>query len=137
MSGSQAAGPPPNPLPKGEGARGEDWVDGGNRVMFQQCSACHHVWYFHRSFCPGCGHAAPSTRTSAGLGSVHASTLVHRAPSDEFRAIAPYCIVLVDMAEGFRMMGHAEPSLAIGEPVRCQVKTIAGRALPYFDREPE
>ena len=113
-----------------------DWIDGGADVVFQQCSACHHVWYFHRSFCPGCGHAAPSRLTSSGLGTVHASTLVHRAPSDEFRAIAPYRIVLVDMTEGFRMMGHAEPSLVIGDPVRCRVKSIAGRALPYFDREP-
>ena len=126
----------PNPLPEGEGARGGDWIDGGADVVFQQCSACHHVWYFRRSFCPGCGHAAPSTLTSTGLGSVHASTLVQRAPSDAFRAIAPYRLVLVDMAEGFRMMGHADPSLTIGERVRCRVKTIAGRVLPYFDREP-
>ncbi len=114
-----------------------DWIDGGADVAFQQCTVCHHTWYFRRSFCAGCGHAAPSTHTSAGLGSVHASTLVHRAPSDEFRAIAPYRLVLVDMAEGFRVMGHAEPSLAIGDRVRCSVQTIAGRALPYFDREPE
>ena len=113
-----------------------DWIAAGADVMFQQCAACHHAWYFRRSFCPGCGHAAPATLVCTGRGSVHASTLVHRAPSDAFRAIAPYCIVLVDMADGFRMMGHADPSLAIGEPVRCRVKTIAGRALPYFDREP-
>ena len=136
MSRLPTAGPHPNPLPEGEGARGRDWIDGGGHVMYQQCSACHHSWYFQRGFCPACGHAVAATPTSTGLGSVHASTLVHRAPSDAFRAIAPYCIVLVDMAEGFRMMGHADPSLAIGEQVRCRVKTIAGRALPYFDREP-
>ena len=73
-----------------------DWTQGGKQVMFQQCGACHHTWYFHRSFCPACGHAAPATVTSTGLGTVHAITLVHRAPSDEFRAAAPYRIVLVD-----------------------------------------
>ena len=113
-----------------------DWTHGGDRVVFQQCGACHHTWYFQRSFCPACGHDAPATLTSAGLGIVHASTLVHRAPTDDFRAAAPYRLVLVDVAEGFRMMGHADVALTIGERVRCRVRTIAGRLLPYFDREP-
>ena len=113
-----------------------DWIDGGDSVLYQQCTACDHSWYFYRGFCPSCGHDTQATLTSSGLGSVYASTLVQRAPSDAFRAIAPYRLVLVDMAEGFRMMGHADPSLVIGERVRCRVKTIAGRVLPYFDREP-
>ena len=112
-----------------------DWTRGGDRVFFQRCGTCQHTWYFHRDFCPACGHEAPATSTSAGLGVVHASTLVQRAPSDEFRAIAPYRIVLVDVAEGFRMMGHGDKSLAIGDQVRCDVRHVAGRLLPFFDRE--
>ena len=113
-----------------------DWTQGGKQVVFQQCGACHNTWYFHRSFCPDCGHAAPANVTSTGAGTVHAITLVHRAPSDEFRAAAPYRIVLVDAAEGFRMMGHGDLSLAIGDPVRCHIRSIAGRWLPYFEKEP-
>lgn len=105
--------------------------------MFQRCGACHHTWYFHRSFCPACGHAAPVTITSTGLGAVHAITLVHRAPSDEFRAAAPYRIVLVDVVEGFRMMGHGDLSLAIGDRVLFRVRNIADRLLPYFEKEPQ
>jgi uncharacterized protein len=112
-----------------------DWTRGGGRVVFQQCGGCQHIWYFQRGFCPACGHAAATGVASAGFGSVHASTLVQRAPSDEFRAITPYRIVLVDVAEGFRMMGHGDPSLAIGDRVRCSVRNIAGRSLPYFDKE--
>ena len=112
-----------------------DWTQGGKQVLFQQCGACRHTWYFHRSFCPDCGHAAPATAISTGVGVVHAITLVHRAPSDEFRAAAPYRIVLVDAVEGFRMMGHGELSLAIGDPVRCHIRNIAGRWLPYFEKE--
>ena len=113
-----------------------DWTQGGKQVMFQQCGACRNTWYFHRSFCPACGHAAPATMASSGLGTVHAITLVHRAPSDEFRAAAPYRIVLVDAVEGFRMMGHGDLSLAIGDRVRCSIRNIAGRWLPYFEKEP-
>ena len=112
-----------------------DWTRGGDHVVFQQCSACRHTWYFKRNFCPACGGDAPAAEISAGVGTVQASTLVHRAPSDDFRAAAPYRIVLVDIAEGFRMMGHGEPTLAVGDRVRCQVRSIAGRLLPYFDRE--
>ena len=113
-----------------------DWTQGGKQVVFQQCGACRHTWYFHRSFCPACGDAAPATVTSTGLGTVHAITLVYRAPSDEFRAAAPYRIVLVDAVEGFRMMGHGELSLTIGDRVRCSIRNIAGRWLPYFEKEP-
>jgi uncharacterized protein len=109
-----------------------DWTHGGDQLQFQQCSACHHTFYFHRSFCPVCGDASPVTLPSNGRGTVHARTLVQRAPSDEFRAIVPYCIVLVDMAEGFRVMAHADASLAIGDAVTCRIDTIAGRPLPFF-----
>ena len=112
-----------------------DWTQGGKQVVFQQCGVCRKTWYFHRSFCPACGDAAPVTMTSTGLGMVHASTLVYRAPSDEFRAAAPYRIVLVDAVEGFRMMGHGDLSLVIGDRVRCCIRNIAGRWLPYFEKE--
>jgi uncharacterized OB-fold protein len=110
----------------------DDWIRGGDKLLFQRCSACRHTFYFHRSFCPACGDASPVTLPSKGQGTVHARTLVQRAPSEEFRAIVPYCIVLVDMAEGFRVMAHADPSLAIGDAAMCRIDIIAGRALPFF-----
>jgi len=109
-----------------------DWTHGGDELQFQRCRACHHTFYFHRSFCPACGDVSPITLPSTGCGVVHASTLVQRAPSDEFRVVVPYRIVLVDMAEGFRVMGHADPSLAIGDAAMCRIETIAGRPLPFF-----
>lgn len=111
------------------------WVSGGETLHFQRCTVCDHVWYFQRSFCPACGDRTPLTLRSAGRGTVHASTLVQRAPSEEFRALAPYRIVLVDLAEGFRVMAHAEPSLVIDDAVRFGVRTLAGRTLPYFCKD--
>lgn len=121
-----------NPTPSVPPA--SDWTCGGDAIVYQQCAACHHVWYFHRSFCPKCGDRAPCTLTSAGCGTVHASTLVLRAPNDEFRAIAPYCLVLVDLAEGFRLMAHADPALQIGDPVQGAIVIIAGHSLPFFNK---
>lgn len=110
----------------------QDWSRGGEHLLFQRCRACCHTFYFHRNFCPACGDTSPITLLSKGEGTVHASTLVQRAPSDEFRAIVPYCIVLVDIAEGFRVMGHGAPQLVIGDAVLCTITTIAGRPLPFF-----
>ena len=112
-----------------------DWTQGGNFIAIQRCRACRHVWYFARSFCPVCGVDAPETSAASGRGVVHAATLVHRAPSDDFKALAPYRIVLVDLEEGVRVMGHADPELAIGDRVRCTVRTIAGRPLPSFAKD--
>jgi len=112
-----------------------DWTLDTPGIVYQRCGSCAHVWYFRREFCPACGAGAPQSLASAGLGTVHAGTLVHRAPSDEFRALAPYRVVLVDVDEGFRMMGHGHASLAIGDRVRCRFEPLAGRLLPFFDKE--
>jgi len=101
-------------------------------LSYQRCAACGHAWYFPRDFCPACGDAHPQTLAAAGAGTLYASTLVHRAPSDEFKPLVPYTIALVDMREGFRVMGHAEPGLPLDSPVRCEMRQIAGRSLPFF-----
>ena len=109
--------------------------DGGERLQYQRCGGCGHVWYFQRDFCPECGQTPPQTLASEGAGTLHASTLVHRAPSEEFKPLVPYSIVLVDLREGFRAMGHAEPGLALDTPVRCEMRAIAGRLLHYFVKD--
>ena len=106
-------------------------------LRFQRCGGCGHRWYFQRNFCPACGDAAPETLQSAGAGTLYASTLVHRAPSDEFKPLLPYTIVLVEMGEGFRVMGHAEAGLPLDSGVRCEMRAIAGRLLPFFMKDPD
>lgn len=112
-----------------------DWTRGTAGIVFQACAACAHVWYFRRAFCPECGAPDPREAASAARGIVHAGTLVHRAPTDEFRALAPYRVVLIDIDEGFRMMGHGDPALAIGDRVRCDFRPLGDRLLPYFEKE--
>lgn len=111
-----------------------DWTRGEPGVALQRCRHCEHVWYFRRDFCPACGSQEPQTVAAAGGGVVYAATVVHRAPDDAFRAIAPYALVLVELDEGPRMMAHASPQLAIGERAVLGFRTLAGRVLPYFER---
>ncbi|MEN9629267.1 MAG: hypothetical protein RJA10_2494 [Pseudomonadota bacterium] len=108
------------------------WTRGGNRFVYQRCRACARQWLFMRDFCPHCGVRDPVFKAAAGTGTVCATTLVHRAPDDAFRVIAPYRLVLVDLDEGLRLMAHADPSVAVGDRVQGVVRTIAGRPLPCF-----
>jgi uncharacterized protein len=107
------------------------------RLHFQRCGGCGHTWYFQRDFCPACGAAPPRLLPADGRGTLYASTFVHRAPSEEFKSLVPYTIVLVDMREGFRVMGHAEPGLPLEAPVRCEMRCIAGRTIPFFLKDPD
>ncbi len=111
-----------------------DWTRGGDAIAYQVCGSCRAIWYFQRSFCPACGASAHEPRQASGRGTVHARTLVARAPTEEMRAHAPYLIVLVDADEGFRLMGHGASDLQIGEPVRARFIQLAGRKIPFFDR---
>jgi uncharacterized OB-fold protein len=111
-----------------------DWTQGGEAVVYQGCGGCGAVWYFRRTFCPRCGHDGPEERTAGGAGTVHAVTLVARAPTEALRAHAPYAIVLVDTDEGFRMMAHGVPDLRIGDRVRCRFNSLAGQLMPFYTK---
>ena len=111
-----------------------DWTKDGDGIAYQSCGSCKATWYFQRSFCPKCGTSAPATLQASGHGTVHARTLVARAPTEELRAHAPYLIVLVDADEGFRLMAHGDPGLQIGDRVFARFTELAGRKIPYFDK---
>ena len=111
-----------------------DWTKEGDGIVYQSCSNCKATWYFQRSFCPACGTAAPTMLQASGRGTVHACTLVARAPPEEMRAHAPYLIALVDADEGFRLMAHGDPDLQIGDRVLARFTQLAGHKIPYFEK---
>jgi uncharacterized OB-fold protein len=111
-----------------------DWTRGEEGIAYQACPTCGGLWYFRRTFCPRCGRSHPEDRQSSGVGTVHAVTLVTRAPGEELRAHAPYLIALIDTDEGFRLMAHGDRTLRIGDRVRARFVTLAGRLMPHFER---
>jgi len=113
------------------------WIDGHAAIVYQCCESCERVWYFRRDFCPNCGLSDPKLCQASGTGRVYAQSLVHRAPSEALRALAPYLVAMIDMDEGFRMMAHGDPSLVIGDRVRANFVDFGGRAIPRFEKEPD
>lgn len=111
-----------------------DWTRGEPVISYQTCTSCGHVQYFHRAFCAACGAADPREVRASGKGRVYATSLVCRAATPETRAHVPYNILLVDCAEGFRMMAHGDNELAIGDAVSASFKPFAGKLVPYFTK---
>ena len=111
-----------------------DWTKGAEAIVYQACVACGNLQYFRRSFCCACGAPNPADKAASGEGTVYATSLVCRAATPETRAHVPYNIVLVDTAEGFRMMAHGENDLSIGDKVTARFKPFAGRMVPFFEK---
>ncbi len=111
-----------------------DWTKSEAAIVYQACSACGGVQYFHRSFCAACGSPDPVSKRASGEGTVYAVSLVCRAATPETRAHVPYNIILVDAVEGFRMMAHGDHDLAIGDKVTARFESFTGRLVPYFTK---
>jgi uncharacterized protein len=109
-----------------------DWTRGEAGIVYQSCIACGGVQYFRRSFCAACGAPDPVEKRASGEGTVYATSLVCRAATPETRAHVPYNIILVDAAEGFRMMAHGDNDLEIGDKVTARFEPFTGRLVPYF-----
>jgi uncharacterized OB-fold protein len=112
-----------------------DWTVEQQGIVYQRCRSCNAPWYFQRRFCPHCGTVDPMPLQASGRGVVYSAAAVHRAPTEAMRPYTPYTILLIDMEDGFRMMGHGTADLRIGEAVRAGYRCVAGKLMPYFDRD--
>ncbi|GCL63010.1 Zn-ribbon domain-containing OB-fold protein [Pseudaquabacterium pictum] len=101
-------------------------------LRHQRCTACGTALTGQRFACTGCGSARLAWCDAAGTGTVYAVSTVHRAPTEAWRALAPYTLVLVDLDEGPRLMAHGAAGLAINQRVRAIAVTLAGTALLRF-----
>ena len=107
------------------------WLDHLERgeLAYQFSPSANQAVFYPRVIAPGSGAADLEWRVSAGLGTVHATTVVH--PQEG----APYNVALIDMDEGFRLMSRVEDiaptSVRIGQRVRFRVHRLGGDDPPY------
>ncbi len=101
-------------------------------LRYQHCTACGAPQTLARYACRQCGSDQLVWHQAQGKGQIYACTVVTRAPSDEFRALAPYTLALVDLDEGFRLMAHASPGVQIGDAVTAEFFEHQGRKLIRF-----
>lgn len=110
------------------------FVDGLNRheLRYQRCADCNQAQTLARFACRRCGSSSLEWCLSSGRGTVFATTQVGRAPAKNFQSLAPYTLALVDLEEGTRIMGHAEPGIAVGDRVFAGFFEHDGRTLIKF-----
>jgi uncharacterized OB-fold protein len=101
-------------------------------LRYQTCLACATPQTLARYACRNCGSTRLEWRSASGRGTVYATTVVTRAPSEEFRALAPYTLAIVELDEGPRLMGHAAAGAAIGDRVVAEYFAFGGRNLVRF-----
>ena len=84
--------------------------------------------FYPRVIAPGSGSNRLEWRVSAGLGTVHATTVVHPAEGK------PYNVALIDCDEGFRLMSRVEDiapdEVKIGMRVRFRMHQPGGEEPP-------
>jgi uncharacterized OB-fold protein len=98
-------------------------------LAYQHSPAAGRAVFFPRVICPFTGSETLEWRVSKGLGTVHATTVVH--PGDG----TPYNVALIDCDEGFRLMSRVEDispdRVTIGMRVRFRVHPADGDEAPY------
>lgn len=102
-------------------------------LRFQRCADCATAQFFPRNHCLHCDSDRVAWQVSKGIGTIYSVTRVERAPTEEFRALVPYAIVLVDLDEGVRVMAHANLTLKIGDKARVTFFPHDNRSLPRFE----
>lgn len=113
------------------------WWDAISRreLTFQTCKECDASVFFPRSRCPHCFSDRLEWRKSAGEGTVYAFTIVRRAPRG-FQDRVPYCVALIDVKEGFRMMSNVvdckPEDIRVGMPVAVDFELRGDGLLPVF-----
>ncbi len=101
-------------------------------LRYQRCADCGRAQTLTRLACAQCGSEHLAWHDAAGRGTVVAASVVSRAPSDAFRPLVPYTLVLVELAEGPRVMGHAMPGTEIGDTVKAGTFAHEQRQLLRF-----
>ena len=104
-------------------------------LRYQACLDCGAPQTLARYACRACGSTRLEWRASTRRGTVYATTVVTRAPSEEFRALAPYTLAIVELDEGPRLMGHAPAGIAIGDRVVAETFAFGARNLVRFRRD--
>ncbi len=99
-------------------------------LRYLRCTDCAAAQTLFRYACTRCGSTRLTWRDASGSGTVYATTIVTRAPTDAFRALAPYTLLLVDLDEGARLMAHGTPGLAIGDRVSAGFVDLAADPTP-------
>ena len=92
-----------------------------HELLIQRCTQCGEYQFYPRILCSACLSEHTEWVRSAGRGHVLTFTIVRRAVSEAYAPEVPYVVVLIELAEGPRMMSNLvqcnPDSVRVGMPV--------------------
>ncbi|MFJ4387796.1 OB-fold domain-containing protein [Pseudomonas sp. NPDC089408] len=108
------------------------------RLLIQQCDACHRWVFYPRRHCPGCFAHALSWREASGGASLYSFTVARIATLPDFADEMPQLLAVVELDEGVRinttLVGLDEAQIHIGmrlKPVFAEVDAKGTRLLRF------
>lgn len=121
----------PRPLPRIDPDH-LPWWEGLHRheLLVQECPACRRCVFPPQPACPYCRSLERGWRRSSGRGKVYSWVIMHRASHPWFADRIPYAVVLVEMEEGFRVVGSIDcplEQLRDGLPVEVGFEDVDER----------
>ena len=128
------------PLPSPDGDTQAFWAGmREGRLLLQHCRRCGHVQYYQQQLCRQCGAEDLVHEPACGRGTVHSFSVVYRAPGPAFKDDVPYAVLLVELAEGPRMIstytGGAVEDVTFDMAVELVFEEVdAEITLPRFRR---
>lgn len=103
-------------------------------LRFQHCEGCGRNVFPARRHCPRCASTDLSWRESKGEGTIYSFSVLELGAIGAFAGEVPYVIVVIDMAEGFRMTSRLRTddftAIRCDMPVRIQFPDSG--SLPVF-----
>jgi uncharacterized protein len=93
-------------------------------LRIQKCLQCGRLRHPPGPMCPSCGSGSQGYEVAGGLGTIF-SYVVHHHPPVPGREV-PFVVVLVELAEGVRMLGPlaGDAPVAIGQAVRVRFQRV-------------
>nr|WP_307544594.1 OB-fold domain-containing protein [Streptomyces sp. V3I8] len=106
-----------------------------HHLLIQRCEGCRTLRFPWLPGCNACGCLEWDTVEAAGGGTVYSYVVMHHPPFPAFDP--PYAVVLVELAEGVRMIsnvvGVPHDRVRIGMPVRLEFEWVDEELeLPVF-----
>jgi len=121
--------PPPKFVPDPDGRNADFYRHlASGRVHLQCCDDCARTLHPPRYLCAGCGSDRLSFVPARGGGRLFSWTVTHRPVDPGWAVDGPFATVVVEMAEGVRLVGGwrgALSELAIDRPVVCEVEKVS------------
>jgi hypothetical protein len=123
-------------VPEPEGLAEVYWdAAQAERLLLQRCAGCGRSWHPPSEFCPFCQAHDFEWFEASGDGVIHSYTVVRHAAHPAVENWIPYTILLVDLAEGPRLIGRlldAPDEPEIGTAVRLIFERYSDLKVPAF-----